>query len=284
MTTTRKAWFALIAGAIIISTSPIVVKMAGVPGTSSAFYRVFIGFLSLLPIFFWRKPTSVPTGRTRWAIIAGGLFFAIDLVLWNEGLMHAPAASASLMANSAPLWVGLASMLLFKEKLTRNYWIGLTIAMVGMVVVASGALRLSPNDLFGLSLAAGASFCYAGYILSTRQARGGTDTITFMVWSLAIASIVIYPIALWLGTPLWGFDMRSWMFILFLGIFTQTIGWIAINYALGHLPAPITSVMLLGQVVLAAVLAVPLLGEPIRASQLIGGAFILGGIVLVNRK
>ena len=74
------------------------------------------------------------------------------------------------------------------------------------------------------------------------------------------------------------------MFILFLGIFTQTIGWIAINYALGHLPAPITSVMLLGQVVLAALLAVPLLGEPIGASQLIGGAFILGGIVLVNRK
>ncbi|NBU65152.1 MAG: hypothetical protein EBS29_11730 [Chloroflexia bacterium] len=45
--------------------------------------------------------------------------------------------------------------------------------------------------------------------------------------------------------------MRSWIFILFLGIFTQTIGWIAINYALGHLPAPITSVMLLGQVGLA---------------------------------
>jgi drug/metabolite transporter (DMT)-like permease len=42
--------------------------------------------------------------------------------------------------------------------------------------------------------------------------------------------------------------------------------------------------MLLGQVVLAALLAVPLLGEPIGASQLIGGAFILGGIVLVNRK
>ena len=89
MTTTRKAWFALIAGAIIISTSPIVVKMAGVPGTSSAFYRVFIGFLSLLPIFFWRKPTSVPTGKTRWAIIAGGLFFAIDLVLWNDDLTPA---------------------------------------------------------------------------------------------------------------------------------------------------------------------------------------------------
>jgi drug/metabolite transporter (DMT)-like permease len=33
------------------------------------------------------------------------------------------------MADSAPLWVGLASMLLFKEKLTRNYWIGLAIAM-----------------------------------------------------------------------------------------------------------------------------------------------------------
>ena len=58
----------------------------------------------------------------------------------------------------------------------------------------------------------------------------------------------------------------------------------SINYALGHLPAPITSVVLLGQVVLAAILAVPILGEPIRPSQMIGGLFILGGIYIVNRR
>lgn len=283
MTSTQKAWIALVSGAIIISTSPIVVKLTDIPGTSSAFYRVFIGCISLLPWLLIRRPV-VPRGPAMWGVIAAGAFFAIDLVFWNESLMQAPAATASLLANSAPLWVGLGASYLFREQLTRRYWVGLAVALIGMVVVAQNAFAVTPQDIPGMLLAMGASICYAGYILSTRHARGGVDTATFMIWSLAIASIIILPIAFMLDKPLWGFSQMSWGYLIFLGIFTQTLGWLAINYALGHLPAPITSVVLLGQVVLAALLAVPILGEPIRTSQIIGGLFILGGIYIVNRR
>ena len=283
MTSIQKAWLALVSGAIIISTSPIVVKLTDIPGTSSAFYRVFIGCISLLPWLLIRRPV-VPRGPAMWGVIAAGAFFAIDLVFWNESLMQAPAATASLLANSAPLWVGLGASYLFREQLTRRYWIGLSVALVGMLIVAQNAFAVTPQDVPGMLLAMGASVCYAGYILSTRHARGGVDTATFMIWSLAIASIIILPIALFLGKPLWGFSQLSWGYLIFLGIFTQTLGWLAINYALGHLPAPVTSVVLLGQVVLAALLAVPILGEPIRTSQIIGGLFILGGIYIVNRR
>lgn len=283
MTSTQKAWLALISGATIISTSPIVVKLAHVPGTSSAFYRVFIGFLTLVPWMLYRRP-SIPQGRAMWGVIAAGAFFGVDLIFWNESLMNAPAATASLLANSAPLWVGLASLFIFREHLSRAYWIGLALAMIGMVVVAQNAFAVTPQDMFGMLLAISASVCYAGYIVSTRYARGGVDTATFMAWSLAIASLIILPVAFFLGKPLWGFTGQALGYILFLGIVTQTLGWLAINYALGHLPASITSVVLLLQVVLAALLAVPLLGEPIRLSQIVGGAFILGGIIMVNRR
>lgn len=283
MSTHQKAWLALVSGAIIISTSPIVVKLTDIPGTSSAFYRVFIGCISLLPWLLIRRPV-IPQGKAMWGVIAAGAFFAIDLVFWNESLMQAPAATASLLANSAPLWVGLGASYLFREQLTRRYWIGLSVALAGMVIVAQNAFAVTPQDIPGMLLAMGASVCYAGYILSTRHARGGVDTATFMIWSLAIASLIILPIALVLGKPLWGFSHLSWGYLIFLGIFTQTLGWLAINYALGHLPAPVTSVVLLGQVVLAALLAVPILGEPISTSQIIGGLFILGGIYIVNRR
>ena len=281
-TTLRRAWIALVLGIIAISISPIIVKLAGVPGTTSAFYRVFIGCLVLIPVALQRR-RALPTGQVRWAVVAGGLFFGIDLIFWNESLMRAPATSATLMANNAPLWVGLAALLIFRERLTRYYWLGLALAMLGMVVVMRGDLQINPDDAFGLLLAAGASVCYAGYLTSTGQARTGTDTITFMVWSLAIAAVTILPVALWLGVPLWGFSWQSWGYLLLLGLLSQTVGWIAINYALGHLPASITSVTLLSQVIIAAVLAVPLLGEPIRLSQVIGGALIIVGIITVGR-
>jgi drug/metabolite transporter (DMT)-like permease len=61
------------------------------------------------------------------------------------------------------------------------------------------------------------------------------------------------------------------------------VGWLAINYALGHLPASVVSVTLLGQPVLTAVFAVPLLGQALSQAQLLGGVVALAGIYLVNR-
>ena len=58
---------------------------------------------------------------------------------------------------------------------------------------------------------------------------------------------------------------------------------LALVYALGHLPATITSVGLLAQVPLTALLAMALLREPLSAAQVAGGVIVLAGIYVVNR-
>jgi drug/metabolite transporter (DMT)-like permease len=58
---------------------------------------------------------------------------------------------------------------------------------------------------------------------------------------------------------------------------------LALTYALGHLPATVTSVSLLSQGPLTAVLAALLLGEPLSAYQIAGGALVLIGVGLANR-
>jgi drug/metabolite transporter (DMT)-like permease len=64
----------------------------------------------------------------------------------------------------------------------------------------------------------------------------------------------------------------------------QMIGYLAITYALGHLPASIVSPTLVGQPILTAVLAIPLLGEIPNTTQWVGGAIALVGIYLVNQS
>jgi drug/metabolite transporter (DMT)-like permease len=85
------------------------------------------------------------------------------------------------------------------------------------------------------------------------------------------------------NAPLAGFTTRTWMALLGLGLISQLGAYLGLAYALGHLPATVTSVGLLAQVPLTALLAVPLLGEPLTGPYLAGGALVLAGIYVVNR-
>jgi drug/metabolite transporter (DMT)-like permease len=86
-----------------------------------------------------------------------------------------------------------------------------------------------------------------------------------------------------LRVPLAVTDRRTWLALLGLGLVSQLGGYLALTYALGHLPATITSVSLLSQGPLTAVLAALLLGEALSIYQIVGGALVLVGIGLANR-
>ena len=76
---------------------------------------------------------------------------------------------------------------------------------------------------------------------------------------------------------------RRGLALLALGLVSQLGAYLALVYALGHLPATITSVGLLAQVPLTALLAMALLREPLSAAQVAGGVIVLAGIYVVNR-
>lgn len=277
------AYLALAAGVICIGTSAIFVKFANVPGTVSAFYRVLIAGVVLLP---WRlaRRSKLPVWQDIQLIALGGTFFALDLVLWNSGLLLTSAATATLLANNAPLWVGLGALLLFRERLPGKYWMGLLVSLIGMAVIVGNnawrELRFNTGDI----LAIGASLFYAAYMLTTQKARANVNTLTFNALSMAAAAIILLPMNLLTGAQITGFSSRTWLALLGLGLVSQLGGWLAINYALGHLRAVHVSVSLLAQVVVTAILGILFLGEGLSANQIIGGVLVLCGIYLVNQR
>ena len=282
----KRTWLAystLASGVVCIGFSAIFVKLAGVSGAASAFYRVFVASLVLLPWWLIARP-SKPARKDLMLILAGGVFFALDLVLWNSGVLLTSAATATLLANNAPIWVGLGTMLLFHERLSFSFWLGLGIALVGMALIVGGEawrhLRLNAGDL----MAIGASVLYAAYLLITQRARSRVDTLTFNTLSVSSCVILLFVLSVLLGVPLTGYSPKTWLALIGLGLVSQLGGWLAINYALGHLRAAPVSVVLLGQVVVTALLSMPLLGEYLSIHQIVGGVLVLGGIYLVNRR
>ncbi len=84
----------------------------------------------------------------------------------------------------------------------------------------------------------------------------------------AIGSVILLAVNLAQGLPLTGFAPQTWLALLGLALITHVGGWLAINYALGHLRASIVSVTLLAQPVMTALFSIPLLGEDLFPLQI----------------
>jgi drug/metabolite transporter (DMT)-like permease len=275
-----KAYLALAFGVLCIGLSAIFVKIAGAPGVVSAFYRVFFAGLILVPLWLLRAP-KLPAPAILRVTLWGGAFFAVDLVLWNAALLLTGAGVATLLANNAPLWVGLAAWLFLHERLTANFWIGLSVALGGMVlIVGGGGIQFDAGNLGNL-MAIGASIFYAAYLLTTQRVRAAMDTVSFMAISVSTGAALLLIAALVFQQPLMGYAPQQWLALLALGLISQVGGWLSINYALGHIPATRVSVTLLAQAVVTTLVAIPILGEIPTLTQLAGGVLVLGGIYWV---
>jgi drug/metabolite transporter (DMT)-like permease len=281
-----RAYVALAVAVGGIAWSAIFVRWAGVPGTVSAFYRVLIAAAVLWTWRGLRGPTRAPDRRAAWIAVAGGVFFALDLALWNTAVMKTHAAVAAILGNNTPIFVGIMSWLVLRRRPRASFWTGLALSLSGCVLIIGanlGAPRAAAS-LTGDLLALAASVFFAAYLLVTERVRTSMDTLTFNALAMAGSVATLLAAALILREPLTGFPPRTWAALAGLGLISQLVAYYALVYALGHLPATITSVGLLAQIPCTAALAWLLLGEPLSGVQLAGGAVVLAGIYVVNRE
>ncbi len=277
-------YLALIMGIIFLSFSAMFGKWANAPGPVIGFYRIGLATVILLPIFLYRKRkygVKLPKSVLLLPIL-GGLFTAFDHGTWNSSLRYTSAANATLLGNTAPLWVALLSWLVFRQKLRGLFWLGLALALGGAVIVLGSDFIRHPSIGLGDLLAVAAGVFYAGYFLVTERGRQKLDTLSY-VWLVdLIAAFTLLLISLGLRMPLTGYPTQSWLAFLGAALVSQVGGYLSIGYALGHLPASVVSPTLIGQPVVTALLAIPLLGEALRTEQWLGGLVVLVGIYLVH--
>lgn len=278
------AYLTLSIGLIAIGFSAIFVRQAGVPGTVASFYRMAIPTAILAGPAIKRLRERKWSGPPlRWAVM-GGFVFALDLSFWASGVVISGATIPTLLANTAPVWVGLGALLFFREELPRKFWIGLAIALLGTALVLGlESLRSMSLDL-GALLGLLAGIFYGAYFLITQLGRKSLDVLSYFWVSGVSATAALFIFNLLLSQPMWGFTSKTYFNLLALGLISQGVGLLAINYVQGFLPATIVSTTLLGQPVVTALLAGPLLGEKLQPLQIVGGAAVLLGVYIVHRS
>jgi drug/metabolite transporter (DMT)-like permease len=278
------AYLALVAGIVCIAWSAIFVRWTDIPGPASAFYRMLIPAMVLLPTFATDRKRELVTWRT-WLIIGlGGLFFALDLALYNSAILCTSAANATLLGNNTPIVVGLLTWIVFRRRPQPAFWLGLILAIGGSVVILWADLARHAPFGVGDVMALGAAACFAVYLLATEKVRTTTSTLTFLRLSMIATTLVLLLLNFAMGISLRVPHRRTWWALLGLGLVSQLGGYLALTYALGHLPATITAISLLTQGPLTAAMAAVLLGEPLTLPQIVGGALVLFGVALAHRQ
>lgn len=276
-------YLALGIGILSLGFSALFVRWGKAPGPVMAFYRISLSTLILAPFFLREQSRGRSISRALLVFpLLGGLFTALDHGVWNTAVSLTSAANATLLGNTAPLWVALFAWLVWHERLRAGFWAGLALTMLGAAAVLGTDYLRNPSLGFGDVLALLSGLFYAGYFLVTQRGRNFFYTLTY-IWLVGLTSaLLLLAFILVFRLPLSGYPPQSYLAFLGAALISQTCGYLAVGYALGHLPASLVAPTMIGQPVVTAVLAFYLLGEPLQLSQWLGGLAVLAGIYLVH--
>ena len=283
----RLAFAALIAGGIAIAFSPIFMRLSEVGPIATAVHRLVLG----LPLFWlWlalEQGDGQQRGPANWRdaglLALAGLFFALDLAAWHSSLGYTSVANATLLANNAPIFVALGAWLLWRERPTRGFVIGLALSIVGCALLSRGGFKPGQSTLLGDGLALLTGVFYSGYFLTVKRLRARFTTAAIMTWSAMVGALILLPAAWASEGVLLPASLAGWFVVLALALFSHVGGQSLITYAMAHLPAGFSALTLLIQPVGAALLAWILFGEALGPLQLAGGLVVLAGIWLARR-
>jgi len=285
----------LIGGALCISFAPIFAvlstDLSHVGMWDSAFWRVCIGaiamgiFMAVTGGFRIRKRESA-SGKSGGLWLGWlwfpGVIFAADFWAWHWSFENTSVANSTLLANTAILWVTLFAWLVWKEKITKRFVFGASIAFGGMILLMLSSTNREPpragNPVFGDFLALLTAVFYATYQLSMKRYRRERSAPLLMFCASAVAAIVLFPLAFFHKAPLLPDSLIGWLPLIGLGVISHACGQGLIAWALGSLPSSSASVILLVQPVATAFLGKWILNQPLVPWQIAGATLVLVGL------
>ena len=223
-----------------------------------------------------------PYGKEWRAALLAGVFLALHFWAWNASVQLTTVASSVALVCMQPVFVALFSAIFLHEHATRAQWAGILIAVAGAFVIAWGDWGRGGDALLGDALALLGALLVSVYYVIGRRLRQRLDLWTYTGVVYGAAAVLLFGLALASGAELVHHPSREWAIFVGLALLPTMLGHTGANYALAHYRAYMVNLAILGEPVIASVLAwaLPGIREVPPIQTVIGGVLIVGGIAL----
>jgi drug/metabolite transporter (DMT)-like permease len=278
----KAAILSLIVLVLIWGYNWVVMKVALRDSSSSDFaaLRISLGLVSLLVVFIWSRKPLLPR-KEVFGIFLTGLLQTGGFYVFSTWALVSGAVGKTVVLNYAmPFWVLLLAWFALGERLRRAQWIGVAIALGGLLFILM-PFRFT-KGLFseGLALLSGFSWA-AGIVVAKRvQQRTELDLLSFTTWQMLFGSIPLFLCAFLIPSPPIRWSAPFIATLVYSGILGGAVAWSLWFYALSRLPAGVASLGTLATPVVGVLAAWIQLGETPSFLEAVGMILIIGALVL----
>ncbi|MBU4002280.1 MAG: DMT family transporter [Proteobacteria bacterium] len=276
--------YQLMAGAAMISFSAVFVKLAHVGPTASGFYRMIFGSILLCAVLLISRQKPRFSIKPMAIMMACGVFFAMDLILWHRSVFFVGPGLSTILANFQVFFLAGFGVFMLKEKLSLKYVLSIPMGFFGLFLIIGGDwLALDAQYKTGLLLGLLTALTYSAYLLSFRKLQSSYADISpfFTMAVISITAAVLLGIEMVAEKASFDIpDMQSWISLTAYGLFGQVLGWVLISRGIAKVEASRAGLILLLQPSLAFVWDVLLFNRPAGPIEIAGCILAISGIYL----
>jgi drug/metabolite transporter (DMT)-like permease len=281
-------------GIFAISASSPLIRYAqaeAIPALLIAASRLTLSTLILTPFTLKRygKYLRQASWRSIGLAMLAGMFLAAHLATWIASLDYTSVLVSVVFVTTSPIWVAVLEVVFLKTRLPRGVVMGLFIAVVGGLMIGlagSGestlAAGIQDNLLLGITLSLLGAVTVAAYWIVGRYVRSEMPVAPYIWLAYGFASISMWGVLLFTQTPVTGYSMEGYLWLLPIALLPQLVGHSTLNFAVGHLPATLVSIITQLEPIGSGLLAFILFSETPLPLQIVGSGVILAGVMMAT--
>ena len=267
-------------GAMLIGFAPIFVKWSELSSSAILFWRMFLALPMLAILNYSLNKTFIFSLKNKKTILytaIASLAFTTDLILWHFSMAITSVSNATIIVNSAPVFVALLAYIIFKEVPAKGFGLSFLITYLGITGLIIFSNNYANGKIIGDLLCVIAAVGYAIYLLIIAKLGKETSLNLIFYTTLFCCLFSILPMMLdsGLNVPATNFE---WLNLFLLAFICQFGGQFLITLGIGKISPSNGSIGLLMQPLTATVLAAFLFSEWLNLSQIIFAVVTLVGI------